>query len=116
MHGCWRVLHPSICVSAMRPRMRDGCMSALVSRRGVWSWMRFASRRGRVAEASFVEVSAWTHIHTRNVASATIAVAQILGCCFPRFALAVALGTISLNTLLCEGVAGRMTLQPRQVA
>jgi hypothetical protein len=35
---------------------------------------RAASPRG-VAEASFVEVSAWAHIHTRNVAPAAVAVA-----------------------------------------
>src|SRR6185312_14780592 len=63
-----------------------------------------------------VVVSAWAYIHARNVASAAVTVAEILGGCCARFALAVALGAVGLDTFSCEGVASRMTLQLRPVA
>ena len=63
-----------------------------------------------------VEGSAWAHIHARDVASAAIAVAEVLGGCCTRFALAIALGAISLDALPCEGVTSRMTLQLCPVA
>src|SRR5579872_3738165 len=62
------------------------------------------------------EVSAWAHIHARNVASATVTVAEILGGRRARFALAIALGAVGLEAFSCEGVASRMTLQLRPVA
>src|SRR6185437_17153122 len=72
-------------------------------------------REGRPWER-VVKVSAWAHIHARNVASTAVAVAEILGGCCARFALAVALGAVRLDAFSCERVASRMTLQLRPVA
>src|SRR5579872_7154083 len=63
-----------------------------------------------------VEGSAWAHIHARDVASAAVTVAEILGGRRARFALAIALGAICLDALPCEGVTSRMTLKLRPVA
>jgi len=65
----------------------------------------------RATAASVVAPSARTRIYTHDVPSAAVAVAQILGGCCARFALAVALGAICLNALLRESVPSRMTLQ-----